>query len=149
MLLRNKMKGYREIFTQRLIIVFEGPPYFFKRDTAKKRATNSAKAFQAGKWAHATAPCDCFWKFLLHSLQHNEYEVVGSPGEADAQLAFLQISGKCKYIISTSNDGDHMVYPGVDNVIFGMLLVFRKTILMARRVRRPCEKTPYRRQSTG
>lgn len=53
-------------------------------------------------------------------MQRNEYEVIGSPGEADAQLAFLQISGTCKYVISTSNDGDHMVFPGVDNIFFGI-----------------------------
>ena len=118
----EEMQLYKLIFTKRLLVVFEGFEYFFKRAESAARALKAATKWASGCISEAWRVCDCLAKLII-------FEMMKAPGlygeacvavcEADAQIAFNCAAGITTYAVCTSGDADYLVgYPGMEKVIF-------------------------------
>lgn len=115
------MKLYRQIFTTKFLVVFEGWPYFFKKRESQTRAAKPFENFERGKFSEAWRVCDCLSKLIIFEMMKDS-AIYGEPlvavCEADAQLAILCAMNIVDYLICTSGDADYLVYIGIPKIIY-------------------------------
>lgn len=81
---------FSKFFEAGFVVVFEGNFPFKTLQGGSVRANRGA-AFAAGKWKESLCVPDCLVRMILEQLARNNIAFIVSPGEADAQLAYLQV----------------------------------------------------------
>lgn len=89
----KSMQLLNTCFTGGFIVVFEGPSYIAKQAVTEARRLHLHETFQDASKSHkALSVPDCAVKLCLERLDELGISWLIPPAEADAQMAFLQVS---------------------------------------------------------
>ena len=78
--------------TDRFVVVFEGPSYPAKASVDDARRAQREKAHHSRDYRKAGAVPDCIVRIIIKELEKEGIRWIIPPAEADAQLAYLQVS---------------------------------------------------------
>lgn len=100
------------------LVVFEGPSFVGKSVVSAARLARAKKAFGEKHFSKSLTVSDCIVRLAALELTEEGVPWLIPPAEADSQLAYLQMQGRVDFIITTSEDIDFVLYPGVTNVVY-------------------------------